>query len=68
MDRDDSEFLYHESDFVVSGTTIGKKPSPEHAAILDRARRRQLQQTLARSAARRRAWGLPELSYRPPAT
>jgi hypothetical protein len=66
-DREDFVFLYHESDFVVSGTTIGKQPSPEHAAILDRARRTQLRQTLARSAARRRKWGLPELSYRPPA-
>ena len=67
-DRGDSGFRYHESDFVVSGTAIGKKPSPEHAAILDHARRARLQRTLARSAARRRTWGLAELPYRPPAT
>jgi hypothetical protein len=65
-DRDGEEFLYHESDFVVSSSTFGKRPSPEHEAILRRVQRRQLEDTLRRSAERRRRWGLPELDYRPP--
>ncbi len=56
----------HEDDFVVSSSTIGKKLSPEHQAILARVRRQQLEQALKRSAERRRKWGLPELGYRPP--
>jgi hypothetical protein len=67
-DRDESEFLYHESDFVVSSSTIGKQLSPEHAEILRRVRRRQIADALRRSTERRRAWGLPELGYRPPTT
>jgi len=65
-DRDDNEFLYHESDFVVSSSTIGKQLSPEHEETLRRIRRRQIADALTRSAERRRSWGLPELGYRPP--
>ena len=63
---EDGNFLYHEDDFVVSSSTIGKTPSPEHQAILLRVQRWQLEQALKRSAERRRKWGLPELGYRPP--
>ena len=66
MDRDNNEFLYHESDFVVSSSTIEKTLSPEHEAILRRIRKRQIESALRRSTERRRAWGLPELGYRPP--
>ena len=63
----DGNVLYHEDDFVVSSSSFGKKPSPEHEAILARVRRRQIELALKRSAERRRKWGLPELGYRPPA-
>ncbi len=55
-------FLYDEDDFVVSSSTFGKKLSPEHEAILRRVRQRQLELALARSAERRRKWGLPKLA------
>lgn len=64
-DEDGRQFLYDDSDFVVSSSTIGQKLSPEHEAILLRARRRQLERAVALSAERRRRWGLPELAYRP---
>jgi hypothetical protein len=68
-DHDDNDdFLYHESDFLVSSSTIGKKLSPEHEEILRRIRRRHIADALKHSAERRRAWGLPELDYRPPTT
>lgn len=60
-DQHGNEFFYNEPEFVVSSSTIGKKLSPEHEAILSRARRQQLEHALALSAERRARWGLPPL-------
>jgi hypothetical protein len=65
-DEDGRQFLYDDSDFVVSSSTIGKRLSSEHEAILLRVRRRQLERAVALSAERRPRWGLPELAYRRP--
>jgi hypothetical protein len=54
--------------FMVFKMTPGRtRPrAPEHDEMLRQVRKRQVEAALRRSTERRRAWGLPELGYRPP--